>query len=77
MNAKRLEKFGFDIVIFPTTTCFIAAKAMQKAMMSLKENGTTANIVDELTTFSEFAGIVGLSALQEMEKKYLTDNYRG
>ena len=77
MNAKRLEEFGFDIVIFPTTTCFMAAKAMQKAMMSLKENGTTANIVDELTTFSEFADIVGLPFLQEMEKKYLTDNYRG
>lgn len=77
MNVKKLEEFGFNIVIFPTTTCFIAAKAMQKAMAALKEQGTTAGILDDCTTFGEFTSIVGMEELQEMEKKYRTDCYRG
>ena len=77
MNVKRLEEFGFDIVIFPTTTCFAAAKAMQKVMRALKEENTTAGILDDVTTFNEFTDIVGMKELQEMEKKYRTDDYRG
>lgn len=77
MNVKRLEEFGFDIVIFPTTTCFAAAKAIQKVMRTLKEENTTAGVLDDVTTFKEFTDIVGMEELQEMEKKYRTDDYRG
>lgn len=77
MNVKRLEEFGFNIVIFPTTTCFVAAKAMQKAMLELKAENTTEGVLDYATTFSEFTNMVGMPELQEMEKKYRTDSYRG
>lgn len=75
-TAKQLEEMGFDIVIFPVGTAFVAAKAMKQMLETLKAEGTSVNCIDQMTTFQEFAGIVGLPKLQERESKFRTYEFR-
>lgn len=76
LPVKRIEELGFNIVIYPVGTAFVAAKAMQKMLMQLKAEETNANVMKDMTTFAEFTTMVGLPQLQEQEKHFHTDNYR-
>ena len=67
---------GFNIVIFPCGTVFTAARAMQRMLKQLKEEGTSEGCVGQMTTFNEFTGIVGLTELQKREAKFKTYEFR-
>lgn len=75
-TALQLEEMGFNIVIFPVGTAFVAAKAMREMLEQLKREGTSAGCVDRMTTFNEFTGIVGLPELQRREEKFKTYEFR-
>ena len=75
-TAKQLEEMGFNIVIFPCGTVFTAARAMQRMLKQLKEEGTSEGCVGQMTTFNEFTGIVGLPELQKREAKFRTYEFR-
>lgn len=75
-TAEQLEEMGFSIVIFPVGTAFVAAKAMRSMLEQLKREGTSAGCVDQMTTFNEFTGIVGLPELQRREEKFKTYEFR-
>lgn len=75
-TAKQLEEMGFNIVIFPVGTAFAAAKAMRQMLEQLKREGTSAGCVEQMTTFNEFTGIVGLPELQKREARFKTYEFR-
>ena len=75
-TAQQLEEMGFNIVIFPCGTAFVAAKAMKKMLEQLKREGTSENCIDQMTTFHEFTDIVGLPELQQREAQFKTYEFR-
>lgn len=68
----RLEKMGYRIAIYPSETQRAAIHAMTRALDTLKREGTTESIDDDLTTFKERDRLVGLDDWQKIEKQYLS-----
>lgn len=70
LKNSELEEIGFNLVIYPTASTYMASKAMFQLMAHLKDNGTTAGLVDQMVTFSEFNELIGLSDFNEKSQKY-------
>lgn len=73
LTNTELEKIGYNIVIYPTASTYVAAKAMFDLMNALKEDETTAKYIDNMITFPEFNDLVGLNEFAEIENKFVRD----
>jgi 2-methylisocitrate lyase-like PEP mutase family enzyme len=67
---EQLEKLGFNLVIYPTASTYVTTKAMMVLMERLAEEGTTANMISDMVSFSEFNDLIGLTKVRELEAKY-------
>lgn len=67
---EQLEKLGFNLVIYPTASTYVTTKAMMVLMERLEEEGTTANMISDMVSFSEFNDLIGLTKIRELEAKY-------
>ena len=70
VGVKTLEKMGFKIAIFPVTCLLVAAKAMQKAMDVLRDNGTTQELLNDMMPFEDFNHLIGFPEIRLFEDKY-------
>lgn len=70
LHNKDLEKLGFNLVIYPTASTYVTTKAMMVLMERLAEEGTTANMISDMVSFSEFNDLIGLTKIRELEAKY-------
>ncbi|MBF0530934.1 MAG: isocitrate lyase/PEP mutase family protein, partial [Deltaproteobacteria bacterium] len=50
---NELADIGYDLVIYPTASVYIPAKAVWYLMTHLREKGTTRDIMDRMVTFAE------------------------
>jgi len=66
----ELEAMGYNLVIYPTASTYLTAKAMFTLMNSLKKDGTTKNMIPEMVTFSEFNELIGLGQVNALGAKY-------
>lgn len=67
-NAK-LQEIGYSIVIYPTASVFVTARAMLSLMQHLQQNGSTMGMIEQMVNFSEFNDLIGLNdILKDMEK---------
>jgi 2,3-dimethylmalate lyase len=71
ISLQEAEEIGFKYITYPLTTLYSATKAMYDVLKILKETGTTESYLDRLCDFEEFAGIVDLNAIKNMEKDFL------
>lgn len=71
LSASELEDMGYKLVIFPTSSVYAAAKSMIDLMEELKAKGTTRDFCEKMVSFKEFNELIGLSQIQELEKKYV------
>lgn len=69
LKDDELEKIGYDLVIYPTASIYVLAKAMFDLMNSLKESKTTEGFMDNMITFSDFNDLVGLNEFRKSEEK--------
>lgn len=67
---NELEALGYNLVIYPTASTYLTTKAMMTLMETLKKEGTTATMIPEMVTFSEFNDLIGLTEIRELEAKY-------
>lgn len=67
---KELEEMGFNAVVYPGTSFFVAAFAIRKAMRELYEKGVTTGCVDEMILFDELNRLAGLERVREIESRY-------
>lgn len=74
LPVQELQDFGYDLVIFPTASTYLAAKALTRLMNVLKETGTTASLLGEMITFEEFNELIGLTKIRELENIYVKGN---
>ena len=71
INAKELEKMGYKIAIYPSTTLMAAVYAMEKALKELKRTGTTDGIRAEMATFQYvYRDLAGWDKVMELIDKY-------
>jgi 2,3-dimethylmalate lyase len=70
-DAGELQKLGYQLVIFPTSSTYITAMAVTKVMQELKRSGTTKALLDQMIPFEQFNELVGLPAVRELEAAYL------
>jgi|Deesub1362A_J573_1020465.scaffolds.fasta_scaffold00392_37 methylisocitrate lyase len=73
ITVKEAEKMGFKMVIFPVTALYSATKAIHDNLRILQETGSVEPCLEKITTFPEFAKIVGTDKIRQMEQKYLPE----
>ena len=67
---KELEAMGYNLTIYPTASTYLTTRAMFDLMNALKEQGTTAGMMDKMVTFSEFNELIGLGEINALGEKY-------
>lgn len=69
-DAKTLQGLGYALSIFPAMTSLAAAAAMEKALIHLKETGTSLSPDVPLFNFKEFCSLIGFEDVWAFEKKW-------
>lgn len=67
MSAAELAQIGFVAVMFALGITYAVAKAMRDHLAALKRVGSNAANRDNMLTFAEFNGIVGLPGRRDRE----------
>ena len=66
--ASVLAEIGYAYAIYPSLTSLVAASAMEKALIDLKERGIGEP--EEIFNFKEFCSLIGFDEVWELEKKW-------
>jgi 2-methylisocitrate lyase-like PEP mutase family enzyme len=67
----ELAAIGYNIVIYPTASTYTMTLAITQLMENLKRTGTTAGMLDQMVTFTEFNELIGLPQIRETENTYV------
>ncbi len=67
---NELEAMGYNLVIYPTASTYLTAKAMTGLMETLKKDGTTKGLMNQMVTFAEFNELIGLGEVNALGAKY-------
>ncbi|MGD1974393.1 MAG: hypothetical protein PVG73_10020, partial [Desulfobacterales bacterium] len=70
LTSAELNEMGFKLVAFAVSCLLAATRAMQRAMKVLRKEGTTRDIVTEMTDFGEFNDLIGFPEVRAFEAKY-------
>src|SRR6185312_7269152 len=73
LPARALEAMGYRIGIYPSQTHRAAIAAAKKVLATLKRDGDTAAIENELATFNDREEAVNARHWRELEAKYLKE----
>ena len=69
-SAKRLNKIGFNIILYPLSVLFANTFATMNILQELKNSGTTSKYKQKLVNFDQFNKLVELDKFKKMETKY-------
>jgi 2-methylisocitrate lyase-like PEP mutase family enzyme len=70
LTPQALAGLGYRLIIWPVTALFAAAHAMLRALATLRRDGTTAAIFDQLMAFDDFNRFIGLPEWQARERRH-------
>lgn len=71
--ADQLAEFGFDLVIYPGAMVRVVSFAGQAYLRELKEQGTTAGMLDRMNQFNGIMDLVGLQESIAEGQAYASD----
>lgn len=66
----QVAALGYQIVIYPVTTVFAAMAAMRRALASIREHGTPAEVMGDHPSFDEFTELIGLDETLGLEQRF-------
>ena len=69
-SVRELQDMGFSLVAFAVTCLLAAAKAMEKAMRRLKEEGTIKGMQEDLMGFDAFNRLIGFPEVYDFESRF-------
>ena len=72
LSARELESYGFKIVIYPASGILSAMRAVQQTLATLKEQGTTAHLLDSMSSLQDCFEAVGLSEMLADDARFAT-----
>jgi 2-methylisocitrate lyase-like PEP mutase family enzyme len=70
LSRSELERLGFQLIVCPLAALYAAAKAVTDVLTELRENETTAAVIDRMLAFDEFGEIVELAERYADEARY-------
>jgi 2-methylisocitrate lyase-like PEP mutase family enzyme len=70
MGPEELKALGFQLIVWPLAPLYASAKALKDVYTTLRQKGTTQEMLDRLIPFDEFHEIVGLEQKYELDAKY-------
>jgi len=71
LGAAELDALGFRLAIYPGLGRYAAGYGIREALGTLKRDGSTRKARERMLTFREYNELLGLSDVEEWEKKYL------
>ena len=69
---KELLKMGFNIILYANAALYLGSFAIRQGLQVLREQGTTASLVDRMTSFNERQTLVALDRHDLAEKALVT-----
>jgi carboxyvinyl-carboxyphosphonate phosphorylmutase len=70
LTGKELEDMGYKISHYPDSTIFTMTKAIRDMLAAFSKADTTLVYEQNMTTFTEFNELVGLSKVRKLEKTF-------
>ncbi|MBC8873646.1 MAG: oxaloacetate decarboxylase [Planctomycetes bacterium] len=67
---KELESLGFQLILYPLTGLFAAARTMEQMYTKLRDDGTTIGEEDKLMTFAEFNDLIGVDEKYKLAERF-------
>lgn len=67
---RELQSLGFKLVAYPITLLLASITAMKRALIVLKEKGTTKDLTDEIISFKELDELIGFPEVRAWEARY-------
>ena len=66
-TAQEFEEMGYKMVIWPVSSLRVANKAQEKLYATIKRDGATKAMVDEMQTRAELYDAIGLNQYEELD----------
>lgn len=73
LTMGELAGIGYRLAIFPNHVLYAAIRGATAMLKQLHEEETAANLRKALPTFAEYHDMLGISEIQELEKRYTVD----
>ena len=70
MSPDELKELGFELIVWPLAPLYAVAKSLTGVYSTLRRNGSTLAILDQLMPFNDFNEIVGLNEKYALDAKY-------
>lgn len=67
---ERLAALGFQLIVYPLSALFAAAKAIQAIYAKLRSDGTTLGAEESLMPFAELNDCIGVEAKYALAQKF-------
>ncbi len=71
VSAEEGERMGFKYIVFALSSLYAAASGMLQAMREIRRTGRCGGDIPTMS-FADFAEIVNVGAIEEMEKRYVS-----
>ncbi len=69
MTAKQFQDLGYSMVVFPVTAFRVAAKAIEQALLELKDKGTQTGLLDLMQTRQELYDLIKYGEYEKKDRK--------
>jgi methylisocitrate lyase len=70
LSKQRLAESGFQLILYPLTGLFAAAKAIESAYQKLLHDGNTQGHEDRLMSFDQFNDLIGVAEKYAMAERF-------
>jgi 2-methylisocitrate lyase-like PEP mutase family enzyme len=67
---RQLAEMGFQLILYPLTALFAAARAIGNFYRKLRADGTTLGEEERLMTFSEFNALIGVDEKYALAERF-------
>tara|TARA_R100000005_G_scaffold88747_1_gene58806 strand:- start:567 stop:1478 length:912 start_codon:yes stop_codon:yes gene_type:complete len=66
-TANEFEQMGYRMVIWPVSSLRVANKAQEKLYATIRKDGSTAGMLDEMQTRAELYDLIGLNEFEALD----------
>jgi 2-methylisocitrate lyase-like PEP mutase family enzyme len=70
LSTMRLKEIGYKIVIIPSDTQRAAIRAMQRVLETIKRDGHSAAMADDMASFKDREVIVNTEAFMDLDRRF-------
>jgi len=70
LPASQLAEMGFQLILYPLTALYAAARAIGSLYQKLRTDGTTLGEEQRLMTFSEFNALIGVDEKYALAERF-------